>query len=121
MYLSELSRTLRARRIRLEYEGERLQVRARREDVTAEVVTALRRQTPAQLRALAVWTCDPSAGGVRLERRPDLCRYVPKGTRVRAAEGEGVVLQVFEDRITVHLDGEDRTRFYEPEDLNLLP
>ncbi len=55
----------------------------------------------------------------RVRACPRLSYYVPKGSRVTTAHGEGEVLQVFADRITVLVDGEMRARFCNPNKITL--
>ena len=52
---------------------------------------------------------------------PDLAEpALHKGARVRTPDGEGVVLQVFAEAVTVHLDGHDRASRFAPSRLVLL-
>ena len=115
MRLDELSHTLKSRRIRLEYRGGRLRVRGKREAVTPEVLDAIRHHGPRLVREISGAT-----NGLRLTGRPDLCFLVTKGDRVQTPLGEGVVLQVFQDRITVHRTGQDCTEFFHPSEVLVL-
>lgn len=103
MDLSDLTRTLEGRGVRLYASGGRLRIVGRRDALTPD----LQRITAHHARALLY--------------RLTLYRHLHRGDRVQTPDGPGRVLQVFAHRVAVHLDGRDRADDFEPEAVELLP
>ena len=108
MMWQELRGTLQDRQVQLEASGGSLRVSGSREALTPEVQRAIRAHSKALMMHLTG----------RLVACKDLYRYVKRGDRVGTPDGEGTVLQVFADRVTVLCDGADRASFFRPEDVS---
>ena len=110
MKLLDLTCTLQAWRIQLCAESGRLRVRGNRDALTPDVQQAILWHSTALMMQLTG----------RLVACKELYRYVKRGDRVHTPYGEGEILQVFRDRLTVLCDGRVEAVFCRPEEVELL-
>ena len=91
----------------------------------AEAVEVLRQRKPEAL-ALLGWQSDPDPesrwspeclAAERKFRVPAARLYPLLNHLVLTPEGAGILVQVFDDRVQVHLKGESRTREFRPEEI----
>jgi hypothetical protein len=83
----------------------------------ARAISVLRANKPEVIALLSGW---PSASFEAVEKfGTTAARLYPFiGLRVRTPKGTGKLLQVFVDRATVSIDGEEKTTDFQPDEIN---